>query len=306
MPGFDRRFFLARTRTRLTPIIPRAQPRFLMIGERRYFERLPYALPIDPIEGQRLDFQHAVLRQLLHGNYVAPVPRPDAILDVGCGTGRWVRDMARDFPQANVVGLDILPPPGPMAGGEPITSSLVPENALYVQGNCLAGLPFASATFDFVHQRVMAWAIPRPQWAFVLRELVRVTRPRGWIELVEMDLPDAVTPASRAVAEWVNRLVARVQVDPDIGPLLEDSLHQAGVAQVQTEVVPVTLGAQGGQLGATFATNVLALLQGIRDPLVGRALTTVAEFELTLEQLRQDIETIPLTQRWYAVVGQKQ
>src|SRR5579871_605328 len=79
-------------------------PRRRLFG-REYTAGIPYALPSDLGEMNRLDFQHFVLRQAFKGNYAAPLHAPSSILDVGCGTGRWAKEMALIFPGANVVGL---------------------------------------------------------------------------------------------------------------------------------------------------------------------------------------------------------
>jgi tRNA G46 methylase TrmB len=68
-------------------------------------------LPSDDAEINRLDFQHYMLRYALRGNYLAPLTRPRGILDVGSGTGRWAMEMAAQYPEASVVGVDITSPP---------------------------------------------------------------------------------------------------------------------------------------------------------------------------------------------------
>lgn len=35
---------------------------------------------------------------------------PNAILDIGTGSGCWVIDMAKQFPHAEAVGMDLAPP----------------------------------------------------------------------------------------------------------------------------------------------------------------------------------------------------
>ncbi|HKT40269.1 MAG TPA: hypothetical protein VJR48_18000, partial [Ktedonobacterales bacterium] len=71
---------------------------------------LPYALPADGEEVNRLDFQHYMLRYAFQGNFAAPIAQPVSILDVGTGTGRWAIEMAITFPDVNVIGLDVKPP----------------------------------------------------------------------------------------------------------------------------------------------------------------------------------------------------
>src|SRR5947209_1477532 len=87
---------------------------------RRHRTDIPYMLPQDEKELLRLDYQHFVLRQALRGNTFAPVhdllTHPSHILDIGCGTGRWGTEMARAYPQAQVIGFDIevmSPPTSP-------------------------------------------------------------------------------------------------------------------------------------------------------------------------------------------------
>src|SRR5689334_10014737 len=145
---------------------------------RAYTAGVPYALPSDLSEMNRLDFQHFILRQAFKGNYAAPVRNPYRILDVGTGTGRWAKEVAMLFPAASVTGLDIKEQVAESQG-----SDLSPANYSFVSGNILEGLPFPDASFDFVHQRLLFFAIPSDRWQFLLNELARVTRPGGWVEV---------------------------------------------------------------------------------------------------------------------------
>ena len=97
---------------------------------------IPYVMPTDLEEMNRLDLQHYMLGYALHGNYAAPISHPRSILDVGTGTGRWVREMAQTFPQADVIGVDVnLPPADALAkeGKEDVR----PPNYTFVQANLL-------------------------------------------------------------------------------------------------------------------------------------------------------------------------
>lgn len=85
----------------------------------------------------------------MHGNFSAPVEelleKGIKVLDVGCGSGRWILEMARDFPNSTFIGVDVsnvFPSP-----------DKIPSNASFVEGNVLHGLPFADDTFDYVYQR---------------------------------------------------------------------------------------------------------------------------------------------------------
>ena len=40
-------------------------------------------------------------------NLVSMVPEPEAVLDIGCGTGRYLKQMAAVWPGAHLEGVDI-------------------------------------------------------------------------------------------------------------------------------------------------------------------------------------------------------
>ncbi len=172
---------------------------FRVVGGRRRKAGIPYIVPWDLEEHNRLDFQHFMLRYALRGNYAAPVRNPTGVLDVGSGTGRWAIEMANLFPRARVVGLDVNPPPVDlMAEGG---MDMRPPNYSFVAGNILEGLPFAEPGFDFVHMRALVTAIPHDRWPFVISELARVARPGGWVESLEVTFLEGGGPA-------VNQLMA--------------------------------------------------------------------------------------------------
>ena len=100
-------------------------PTFLL-GGRQLVRGVPYLLPKDLEEGNRLDFQHFILRYALQGNYATPLRSHSSILDVG--TGIWAREMAQVFPGANIVGLDVVPPPTQEVPMGSTAASLHPAN----------------------------------------------------------------------------------------------------------------------------------------------------------------------------------
>ncbi|CAG8553316.1 16964_t:CDS:2, partial [Acaulospora colombiana] len=116
---------------------------------------------------------HSPLDQKLRGGGMK-------VLDIGCGTGEWILDMAKEYPNTRFYGLDMLPI---------YPTSSLPENVKFHQANLLEGLPFEDETFDFVNMSLLVRHLTTRQWEdVVVRELVRVTKPLGFIELMEGDL----------------------------------------------------------------------------------------------------------------------
>ena len=75
---------------------------------------------------------------------MAPIENPAIILDVGTGSGRWAIEVAREFKDTNVIGMD-LSPISP--------SSAVPENCKFIIGDLTKGLNFDTGSLDLVHSR---------------------------------------------------------------------------------------------------------------------------------------------------------
>src|SRR5262249_31567855 len=130
-------------------------------------------LPRLPIDPDWLDALAYGIDYAMGGSYIAPV-FPRRVLDVGCGTGEWCRTLARRVPAAHVVGVDIKD----YVRDYELTRT-PPPNYGFVRMNVLEGLPIATGTFDYVHQRNMVAAIPLIRFRAAVAELARATIPGG-------------------------------------------------------------------------------------------------------------------------------
>lgn len=209
-----------------------------------------YIVPPHPTEVDRLDVQHYALRGALGWNYVAPLEQPARILDVGTGTGQWAFDLCAEFASALVVGLDLEP-----------SKPEQPSNYRYVKTNILQGLPLCDDQFDFVHQRLMLSAVPLKAWSELVKDLARVTRPGGWIELVE-PAPDIepASPATGRMFEMAKRLGRSLGLDTTgiVFRSLDDFLHRAGLTDIQRHTRDIPLGDWGGRVGSLLASDMRA------------------------------------------------
>jgi len=119
---------------------------------------------------------------------------PLRILDLGCGTGEITRRLADLYPQAHIVGIDILEGNLALARRD---STNYGARIVYEAGDAFA-LQHGDASFDLVVCRHMSQAVPH--FDHVLDEIGRVLRPGGWLHLLSEDyamlrfprhLPDA-------------------------------------------------------------------------------------------------------------------
>jgi ubiquinone/menaquinone biosynthesis C-methylase UbiE len=266
-------------------------------------------MPADEREINRLDFQHYLLRHALQGNYSAPLttmPRgyPASILDVGCGTGRWSFEMAAQFPAANIVGVDLAP----VLEEAATTAERRPENFSFVQANVLQGLPFDDATFEYVYQRLLFLGIPALLWPGVARELVRVARPGGWVEMVEAGVTEGGGLAMATLSEWAANLSGQRGIDMRQGARIGEFLRGAGIQDVTEQRVDVPIGrADRGarHIGQMMATNFLAGLDSLRPAIVGQGQAPAEEFDATVQAVRSELERFRCVQPFYIAYGRR-
>jgi SAM-dependent methyltransferase len=234
-----------------------------------------YLFPKHPSETDRLDVQHYALRLTVGSNHVAPIGTPGRVLDSGCGTGQWAYDLCAEFPEAVVVGLDLEPSkPGR------------PANFRLVKGDLLDGLPFVDGGFDFVHQRLLVPGIPLANWDRLVAELVRVTGPGGWIELVEAAWAvEPAGPATSRLVELTTRLGRSLGLDTGlVFSSLDERLRAAGAIDVERRTVDVPLGEWGGRTGSLMASDYRAAAMRLGE-------TFQARFGVTVEESQELIRT---------------
>jgi len=217
---------------------------------------VPYAIPRHAGEVDRLDLQHYALREALGRNYLAPIDRPRLVLDAGAGTGQWGFDLCDEFPKAHVVGLDLVP-----------SKPRRPARYHMLRANLLRDLPFPDDSFDFVHQRLLFAGVPAAAWPALVRELVRVARPGGWIELVESPPLgfDRDGPAMERFGRLARATAARLGVGETniVYRSLDAYLRGAGAAGVTRREIPLPVGEWGGRVGSMMATNLRVTLTSI-------------------------------------------
>jgi len=264
--------------------------RFRWIRGRRYVEGSSYIGAKDAEADQFLDFQHFLVRRVLGGNHHSPLTQPRLILDVGCGTGRWVVEMATEFPGAQVVGLDLVTP----GKAEAMLHTLGPlaANVSFVEADALKRLPFSDGTFDFVQLRLMYSDLPAASYPAVMRELMRVTRPGGWIECVEPgeNIYDP-GPAYQLTNRWTAELCRRRGLDPDMGPRLKYLLQEVGAVRVSEHVLSSFSDLTMTRERRLWQTQCLGVLNDVfRDPIIEAGIASAADYDNALQALRLEFD----------------
>lgn len=263
-------------------------------GEHMTSTKVPYLLAHDLIEQNRLDFQHFFLKGILQTNHLAAITHPSALLDVGSGTGRWAIEMAQEFPNARVTGVDITP-----------SVPKAPLNVQFVQHDILKGLPFPSDSLDYVHARLLVAAIPTHAWAGLLREYIRVARSGGWIELFEGGTTFLnAGPFTQQYLSWWNQISQPRGIDASFISRLPDLMQQLGYENVQSQLLHVPVGSWGGRAGSMLLTNLVSGWGGLKDAIVTQAGVDPELFEQTYQALPNEWEENHSMYEYVIALGQ--
>lgn len=260
---------------------------------------IPDILPHDAQEFGRLNFQHHLLTMALKGLHSAPIDRsPISVgetrffLDVGCGTGKWCQDIADACKDAAVLGID------PFSPGVRASS----QQYLYRAANVLVehdpGLEQLNPqTFDYIHVRDMALAIPGVDSLAVIQRLEWLLKQNGWLEWIEFNPPmtasDGAAPGLlqpiRRLGEWASAAAStRRGLMTDLGASLVSSMQEAGLLGVEHVEKPLPMGMDIAAANASFYEN----LYGTQAKRIGKL--TLANWMERMVSLRPIILSLHL------------
>jgi len=107
------------------------------------------------------------------------------VLDVACGPGGWVQELAFSYPHLDVIGIDISKAMIEYAQMQARTRHL--QNATFAVMNATLPLDFMDNSFDLVNVRTIAGFMKKWAWPNLIRECVRVLRPGGVLRMTETD-----------------------------------------------------------------------------------------------------------------------
>jgi ubiquinone/menaquinone biosynthesis C-methylase UbiE len=277
--------------------------RWVWLGGRRILTNTPYIMPKDKLEGDRLDLQHHLFKLAAGGNYRAPIRQPREILDVACGTGIWGREMAQEFKRARVIGFDIDPTLPERAMEILGPGGQFPPNFRFQVADALKPFPFADGEFDFVHARLISPFVPIARWPDVLAEMMRVLKPGGIIEVVDMEqTPQTPSKALMTLGNYGLEMMRQRGLFTGVGDALPGLLEQAGATRIQQR--KFVLGADLRQR-RLLAADMLAAIANIKPLMIREGRYTEEEFEALYTPGKAEVMELGITMPIVFCFGQK-
>ena len=166
--------------------------------------------------------------------------RFERVLDVGCGTGGWLIELANTAPAISVlIGVDASSTLLEAAGAQ-AKAAQVGERVEFRLMDALRMLEFPTHFFDLVNLRFGVSWLRTWDWGKLLQECLRVSRSGGFIRLTEAEVRAASSSPTHEALQRV-ALQALYQSghlwtpEPDsVIKELPCLLHRWGLQQVQT------------------------------------------------------------------------
>lgn len=234
------------------------------------------------------------------------------ILDIACGPGGWVLDVAHTYQKINVVGIDVSPRMVEYARTQAWAQGL--ENASFRVMNVLERLDFLDNSFDLVNARFLVGFMPQAGWSAFLQECKRITRPGGIVRLTEFDEPG--TTNSTAFEAWKALTFRAVRKagfssSPDghnygILPLLSRLLRDGGLQNIGHKAHVIDFSA-GTDAFETMFQNCSVAFQLVQPFLLKMNLATQEEMDELYQQMLIEMMLADFCAIWsyMTVWGQK-
>ncbi|WPH01849.1 S-adenosyl-L-methionine-dependent methyltransferase [Acrodontium crateriforme] len=274
------------------------------------FKRGKYVMPNDEGEQDRMDIHYHSLRLTLEEkHFISPIDNPTHVLDIGTGTGIWAMDVADDYPNAQVVGIDL----------SPIQPTAVPPNLEFQIMDADEDWDFDSK-FDLIHTRLMN-GFSIKSWPFFYQQAFQSMQPGGWVENQEFGVDfrcdDGTQPLNSAVLRWQNLWntgIERLGLTGHCYPeLMKQQMEDAGFinTSIKCYKMPVGPWPKDPRLKQAGFFNLIGMVDGVSG--LSRATFTrglgwtIDELEVLLVEVKEEWKNkrihsyLPI----YVISGQK-
>jgi ubiquinone/menaquinone biosynthesis C-methylase UbiE len=181
------------------------------------------------------------------------------LIDVGCGPGLLSAPLSAMVPQGRLVGVDADPKLLDLARARAAAQGR--ENTRFVEA-WADRMPLDNDLGDLAYARFLFQHLPHP--VAVAREMARVTKPGGRVVIVDTDdsaiMVEPPVPGLEDIVRGSQIGQARMGGDRMVGRKLRRILHDAGLVDIQVQVVPFTSDMVGMKTFADICLGFKAMI----------------------------------------------
>lgn len=262
--------------------------------------------PEEPTETARQMLQNRLLHRYMGGPLPEQTLAPPVqhILDLACGPGGWVLDVAFTYPQAEVVGVDSSHINIRYARAQARAQRR--PNAYFQVMDILHPLDFPDNYFDLVNARFLNTFLSVRQWPDLLHECLRVIHKEGIVRLVECDYGVSSSLACEKLSEYYVQALQNsgLRSTPVGRPLtigqtmpLEDLLYESGCRGVQQRTYTLDFSAEA-EANIGMVDNALIFLRQIRPFMLKMGGLDANEFEHLYQEACLEMRSQTFCGQW--------
>ena len=246
-------------------------------------------------EMARLQLQDELMTRVM-GGLLPEQPDPgifQRVLDVGCGTGGWLIELAKTYPHmSRLIGVDVSSKMLAYAR-EQAAAAGVSERVEFLMMDALRMLEFPNRYFDLVNQRLGNGYLRTWDWPKLLHEYKRVTDSDGVIRITEGDIAEGNSPALTRLLELTLTAFERAGYlfTPGSRGVLDDLaalLSRHDIQHVQTRVYHIEhrTGTEGAKL---FIEDMTRLFRTVK-PFLQKWTRLPDDYEQIYQQMLDEIQ----------------
>ncbi|KAG1443639.1 hypothetical protein G6F56_010599 [Rhizopus delemar] len=266
-----------------------------------------YYLPNDQPEQDRHKVELYVLRWAFSTRHIVPTPlrarlfEGIEVLNVNCGPGLWdghpILDMAQDFVQSKFTLADTcnLLPQSSSFDDERIESIEEKyKNFTFKPHNIQQDktLPFAENTFDLIIEWIMMFVYKKNEWPEVLAEFKRISKPGGYVQLLEVEFPPQnMGPESQRWMEQIRKVLEeKLGIDATVGTQTKRLLSDAGFRDIQTRFVSIPIGSWGLDIGNLWKQNYESFFDSAEPFMLELMGLTVQDYKRNVKIMMDELD----------------
>ncbi len=244
---------------------------------------------------------------------ISDLPQEARVLDLACGPGSWVLDVAAARPESAVTGIDISKAMIDYARVRAGTQRLT--NASFAVMNITEPLDFSNATFDLVNARFLGPALLREAWQPLLDECTRILKPGGLLRLTEpADMAGITTSAAHErltvllyQAFWhAGYAFSTNGYTLGLTTMLPRMMRQTGYCHVHCQAHTLEFSADC-EAWHSFYRNAQVLFSMLPPFLIKTGVATQEELDVLSEQMHTEWRSETFCGMWHlvTVLGEK-
>ncbi len=254
-----------------------------------------YVIQNESIELGRLVLQDKIYTQAIGGLF----PEIDLsgirrVLDIACGPAGWAIDVAFEYPEMEVVGVDISENTINYNFAQARVRNL--QNVTFEVMDAREPLAFQDHSFDLVNGRLFVGFMDTQTWPQLLAECWRILRPGGIIRLTESESGISNSKASQDIqayfCEALSKLKRTYSVDGrslGIAYMLPRLLHGAGFQDIQGKAFYIDCSYSTPLHYSTFR-NVEAAYMLLKPFILQHVNVTEEEYDQNYNQMLIDFQ----------------